>query len=288
MNTANKNAQKIASAQGKEISSCIKDGAKGKLTGTIETCTTSDPKGKVAKAKTQYGQKTAKDCASGSGFIALADPNTVTQRAMDKELSIIHWVFGSDLDTAVFAEETNKANSKCQQDVAKAIFKCQDTKWKEYNSCKKNKLKGKGSTKATNSTELQDECLGTNGTNGSIPDPKGKIAKKCDFTGTINKKCPNLNVYPGCPGVRRLPARTDDRRSAGCEPRWDRRVTTRGDPQCDGSADPFAPSVSRIREASGLSGWLIASSILRWPNRSISSIRHPALVDASASHISLF
>ena len=37
VNTANKNAQKIASAQGKDISSCIKDGAKGKLTGTWST-----------------------------------------------------------------------------------------------------------------------------------------------------------------------------------------------------------------------------------------------------------
>ena len=195
VNTANKNAQKIASAQGKDISSCIKDGAKGKLIGSIEACTTSDPKGKVAKAKTKYDEKTTKDCGSGSGFIALADPNTVKQRAMDKELSIIRWVFGSDLDTGVITEADNKDDSKCQQAVAKAIFKCQDTKWKEYNSCKKNKLKGKGSTEATNSTELQDECLGTNGTGGSIPDPKGKIAKKCDFTGTIDKKCPNLNVY---------------------------------------------------------------------------------------------
>ena len=104
VNTSNKNAQKIASAQGKDISSCIKDGAKGKLTGTIGACTTSDLKGKVAKAKTKYDEKTAKDCASGSGFIALADPNTVKQRAMDKELSIIRWVFGSDLDTGVITE----------------------------------------------------------------------------------------------------------------------------------------------------------------------------------------
>ena len=51
VNTANKNAQKVASAQGKDIAACIKNGAKGKLTGTIEACVTSDPKGKVGKAE---------------------------------------------------------------------------------------------------------------------------------------------------------------------------------------------------------------------------------------------
>ena len=50
VNLANKNAQKLASKQGKEISTCIKDGAKGKLTDAnapIESCLTSDTKGKV-------------------------------------------------------------------------------------------------------------------------------------------------------------------------------------------------------------------------------------------------
>ena len=31
-----------------------------------------------------------------------------------------------------------------------------------------------------------------------IPEPKGKIAKKCDLSGEVSRKCPNLNVFPGC------------------------------------------------------------------------------------------
>ena len=60
INSINKNATKIVKAQGKDICSCIKDGAKGKLTGTIDECITSDPKGKVAKAETKLDEKIAK------------------------------------------------------------------------------------------------------------------------------------------------------------------------------------------------------------------------------------
>ena len=198
VNTTNKNAQKLASAQGKDIAACIKDFAKGEET-SAEACSVSDPKGKVKKAKGKLDEKTAKDCGDGSGFVGLADNATVKQLAMDQEFEIIHELFGTDLDTSVIKEADDKTNSKCQQAIAKAAFKCQDTKWKEFNACKKNALKaGKEplSAGAASSQELQDACLGV-GT-GSIPDGKGKIAKKCDFSGTINKKCPDRDVFPGC------------------------------------------------------------------------------------------
>ncbi len=200
INSVNKNAAKIVKAQGKDICSCIKDGAKQKLTGSIEVCIVSDPKGKVAKAKSKYDAKTTKDCGSGSGFLNLADAADVKQSAMDKDINLIHWIFGSDLDAAILKEATFKTDSKCQQAVAKSAKKCQDEKLKAYNGCKKDELKGKNGPAVTSAQELQDRCLGT-GT-GSIPDPKGKLAK-CNqkMLATINKKCPNLNVFPGCPGV---------------------------------------------------------------------------------------
>ena len=198
VNTTNKNAQKLASAQGKDIAACIKDFAKGKET-SAEACSVSDPKGKVKKTKGKLDEKTAKDCGDGSGFVGLADNATVKQLAMDQEFEIIHELFGTDLDTSVIKEADDKTNSKCQQAIAKAVFKCQDTKWKEFNACKKNALKaGKEplSAGAASSQELQDACFGV-GT-GGIPDGKGKIAKKCDFSGRINKKCPDKDVFPGC------------------------------------------------------------------------------------------
>ena len=204
VNTANKNAQKIGDAQGKDISSCIKDGAKGRLgTQTIEECTISDPKGKVDKAKRKYDKKTNADCTGGSGFISLADNTTAKDAAMEKELDIINMIFTNGMDAAsggVIQESDNKDDSKCQQALVKALYKCQATKWKEYSSCKKNKLKGKDTSPATTAQELQEACLQAdpNDPLTGIPDPKGKIAKKCDLSGEVSRKCPNLNVFPGC------------------------------------------------------------------------------------------
>ncbi len=193
LNGANKNAAKIVKAQGKDICACIKDGVKGKLTapGAIEDCLTSDPKGKVAKAKAKYDSKTG-NC--DAGFVNLASAAVVKQASMDKDLSLIHWVFGSDLDLAIILD------SRCQSKVAKALKKCEDEKLKAYNKCKKDAIKGKNGPVITSAQELQDRCLGT-GT-GSIPDPKDKLAK-CNqkLLDTIDQNCPDLGVFPGCPGV---------------------------------------------------------------------------------------
>ncbi len=206
VNTTNKNAQKIGDAQGKDIAACVKDFAKGKKP-SAEDCAVSDPNGKVGKAESGYDSKTGSDCGAGSGFMNLADGAFAKDVAKNKELDILHTIFSvGDVDPLIILEADpndpdSKTNSKCQQAIIKAVYKCQTAKWKAYNSCKKNKLKGKGTTPATTALELQDECLGANGTASGVPDPKGKIAQKCDFAGTISKKCPNQDLFPGCPGV---------------------------------------------------------------------------------------
>ena len=57
VNTVNKWAAKVAKAQAGDIAKCLKDGGGGKLTGTIEACIRSDPKGKVGKAVDKLNQK---------------------------------------------------------------------------------------------------------------------------------------------------------------------------------------------------------------------------------------
>ncbi len=188
VNTSNKGAQKIADAQGKNYSSCIKDFAKGK-NGSADACAEADSKNKLSKANGKYDDKTAKDCTEGSGFLLIADNATVKAAAKDKELAILEMIFGTDggVDGAIITEADNKDDSKCQQAIVKAVFKCQATKWKEYNKCKKFKIKGKDTTQAATAQELEDECL-DDGTTGGVPDGKGKIAKKCNFSSTISKK----------------------------------------------------------------------------------------------------
>ena len=201
INELNKNFAKVAKAQGKAICKCIKDGSKGQLTGTIETCLTADVGGKVAKAQNKTVSKESQKCTTPPDFGA-TDATTVNQVSVQKELDLIHAIFGSDLDTGVIIDfDADKDGSKCQTAAAKASKKCQDAKLKAFNSCKKDGLKGKlpGVLSFDQVTDLEDECLGA-GPNG-IPDPKSKITKACEtkLDDTIGKKCAgNLDVFPGC------------------------------------------------------------------------------------------
>ena len=97
---------------------------------------------------------------------------------MQKEIDLVHEVFGPDLDKAIFSEGGDtKAASKCQQLVADSVKKCQDAKLKEFNRCKKEGLKDEI---IQSSLDLQG-CMGT--------DLKEQIAKACDpVSGTIRKK----------------------------------------------------------------------------------------------------
>jgi hypothetical protein len=206
VNSINKGAAKVAKAQAGDNAKCIKNGGKGKLTpgpSPIEECITSDPKGKVQKA---IGKIKTGDCSSAPAFPPI-DTNAVSigGKMKDRALDLIHAIFGTDLDAVVVSADDDKPGAGCQAAIAKAVGKCQDAKLAGFNSCKKNKLKGKDTSAAKNSGELQDECLPADGT--GIPDGKGKIAKKCatGLASVLSKKCAvgNLNdLVPGCaPGV---------------------------------------------------------------------------------------
>jgi glycerophosphoryl diester phosphodiesterase len=204
INELNKGLAKVAKTQGKDIGKCIKDGSKGKLEGqSIEECITADNKGKVAKAKQKTISKASPLCGVPPDF-GPSDPNTVNQVAVEKELSLIHEVFGSDLDaaTAIISAADNKDGSKCQQGVAKAMKKCQDAKLKVFNACKKSGLSAKSSSRIVNPLGLAG-CFSGRG-DSIAADVKGKVAKACDpGTGkiktTIDKKCvADLGAFAGC------------------------------------------------------------------------------------------
>jgi hypothetical protein len=207
VNTVNKNAAKVAKAQAGDNAKCIKDGGNNKLPPgqTIEQCIVSDPKGKVGKAAGKLNEKVGKDCQGITPTIPpidVSDPNALSQIMIDKELALIHAIFGTDLDEVVAMKDPDKDEWKCQSAVAKAAGKCQDAKLATYNSCKKDQLKGG----VASAQALQDACMGTGtGLDRGIPDTKGKIGKKCGngLGGTLGKKCagtPNDLFFPPCAG----------------------------------------------------------------------------------------
>jgi len=194
INQVNKNFAKVAEAQGKEACECIKRASKGLLQGqTVEGCMTADGKGKLARARQKTLAKELSSCGTlpDFGYTSAANAN---EAAMGKELSLVHLIFGADLDTGIISEFMFQNGARCQHAVAEAAKACHDAKLDAFNGCKKAALKGKRTPAVTSAEELRDTCLGT-GTDG-MPDPKGKIRKTCvDKLGkTISKRCTGKEV----------------------------------------------------------------------------------------------
>jgi hypothetical protein len=193
----NKNFSQVAKAQGKSVLTCIKDSARNRLSGTMEACLTLDRKGKVGKAQRKTENRASAKCSVPPDFGA-TDPNTVNLVGVEKELSLIHAIFGSDLDEAIAGtiEIEEKDASKCQVAVAKQVFRCQQVRLREFTKCKKNGLKGKtdtGMVPDPNDSPFDDpsdleDCVGF--------DPKMKITKACDtkLGSTIANRCGGSQV----------------------------------------------------------------------------------------------
>jgi hypothetical protein len=200
---------KVAKTYGKHIDRCIKEGSRNRLPGgSIESCVVET--GTFGQDKVRDAQDKTLDKAGPSGKcpplarpdFGATDPNTVNRVALQKELSLIHAVFGSDLDTAIISEADNRDGSKCQQGVAKAMKKCQDAKLKAFNGCKKSGLSAKSSPQIVNAISLEG-CISGRG-DSIAADLKGKVEKTCDpasgkIKTTIDKKCiADLGAFAGC------------------------------------------------------------------------------------------
>jgi len=197
INQINKNFAKMAKVQSKEIMGCIGRRAKGLLDGTIEHCMTADAKGKVAKAVEKILAKEDAKCSDTLPDFAYTSGSIAAAAAIDKEISLIHSIFGSDLDASLVLAFFNKNASRCQADVLKTAQGCQSAKLKAFNRCKKDAIKGRKVAAVTSAQELQDACLGL-GASGT-PDPKGTIAKACEakLGAKIKGKCDKKNVDMG-------------------------------------------------------------------------------------------
>ena len=201
----NKNLEKVAKAQGKDICACIKDGTRDKLIGqTIEECMTSDAKGHVAQAKARTLAKASSKCTEIPDF-AFTDPNTVNRVAVDKDLDLAHDIFGPDLDAVIQLAADDAGTARCQTEVAKAAKKCQDAKLKEFRKCKKKGLKEVDSVQIVTRTQLAAGCMMQAGdpTTGQ-PDPGSKIERTCSsrLQQKIDKSCAGAadlsQAFPGC------------------------------------------------------------------------------------------
>jgi hypothetical protein len=191
----NKNLAAVAKAQAKDIRNCINNGARGRLSGSIEDCLTSDPRGKVAKAKLRTVLGEVEDCIANPPGFGASNAATVNDVATLQQIDLTHAIFGLDLDAAIVNAAEDKNTFECQQAVVKSVDRCRDTRLKTFNKCKK---AGVRDGSITDAVSLRSVCLDA--------DPRGKIAKFCDpgigkIGTTIATKCADTvlsNGFTGC------------------------------------------------------------------------------------------
>lgn len=190
LNAMNKDAAKLATAQGKVNGTCLKDAGKGKLPAgqSADQCLLADAKGKVDKATAKIAADFTGKCGTLPPFgLPIGSVSAqITDLTLDQSFNLLADVFGASLSTAAADCGADRALCKCQQAVGKAYEKLAATKRKEFVKCKKAALKAG----AMAATALED-CIADSGTPGSIAaDTKGKIGKARTKLGdVIGKKC---------------------------------------------------------------------------------------------------
>jgi pimeloyl-ACP methyl ester carboxylesterase len=202
LNALNKDAAKLAAAQGKANVACIKAAGKGTLPAgqNADQCLFADAKGKIAKATAKIGAHFTDKCGAlpPFGVPSGSVPAVVGGVAVDQAVNLLADILGASLRTAVIDCDADKAGCQCQQAVGKAFEKLAAKKLKEFVKCKKAALKGG----ALSAAALED-CVDAAGTAGSIAaDSKGKIgAARTKLDDAISKKCGGVSTARALPGL---------------------------------------------------------------------------------------
>lgn len=182
--TLNKDAAKLGKAQSKLQQKCLKDGAKGKLPGTVQQCIDDDSKGKISGSEQKTLADELKSCADGSGFVA-ASGAQANLSGKAETIELFHTLVGSSPDAAI---QNEKAEIKCQQKVQKALDKVLATESKVFAKCLKSALAlatDLGPVEACLDSLLTDEKVGK-----SVAKLKDLRAKRCEAL-TLN------TIFPG-------------------------------------------------------------------------------------------
>jgi len=189
-NALNKSGAKVASTQGKENVSCVKNAGKGKEMNAT-ACLTADLKGKVAGAVTKVSDAFTKSCDDVPPY-GPTDATTVSTAAKTETLALATDLFSGDLTGALVLSSTNTDGAKCQYAVASASQKLAGQIIKDFNTCKAAGLKDL----SIGSADDLDACIDI-----VNADAKGKILKAAvKLRDAITKNCTGLDTDALLPG----------------------------------------------------------------------------------------
>jgi pimeloyl-ACP methyl ester carboxylesterase len=194
INGLNKAGAKVASTQGKENISCVKNAGKG-TEPDATACFTADAKEKVANSIAKVSDTFDKSCTTLPDF-GPSDATTVGNAGKDAALELGLDVFSSDVTGAIVTAATNELAAKCQAALISNVHKLANQIVKDFGACKKDGL-------AAGTIEGEDDLVACVATVDS--DLKGKIAKgSLKVDDTINETCDGLDLdalFPGyCQG----------------------------------------------------------------------------------------
>ncbi len=186
----NKAASKVAKARGKIAKGCMKTAAKGDTAGA-QACITTDPKGKVAKARQKLSDTVLGKCQSPPSF-GFTDAATAGDGAEDGELSLVAGLLGNDLSSAALTTAENRDGARCQATVQFSASKLSFSVHKLFQACKKSGLKAGSFT----GSEQLAGCFDVLATDSS-----GKLARARNKTSSkMRKNCTSVDVSQTLPG----------------------------------------------------------------------------------------
>lgn len=159
----NKNVRKVAQAQARETSLCVKAAAREPV--DLEACVIADTKQRLARAFAKTIKHHSKKCSEGPDF-GYATAQTINDASSSEALALAHDFFGEPIDVAV--NGLDESTIDCQARAIAAAERLVDAKLKAFGKCKKIGLKIAG---IRNFVELA-ECL-----DATLPTASNKLAK---------------------------------------------------------------------------------------------------------------
>jgi hypothetical protein len=188
--------ERVSRTADKDARACLRDGARGRLAGTIETCTTSDRKRKVARAQQKTLDQAERHCAL-TPAVGPEDAATVNRAALQTPRDLLHDTLGADLDAAIADAAREPARWRCQRDVARALGQCLKGRLGEFSRC----VRADFADDQPDSDASLERCMER--------DPKGRVARACDAaigriaTRVLPRSCVARgadlsDAFPGC------------------------------------------------------------------------------------------
>jgi glucose/arabinose dehydrogenase len=175
---------------------CLRDGARGRLPGTVEVCTTTDRKGHIQRAEQKTIQRAARRCAVPPE-VGPFDPVAVNATAASAPRDLLHDVLGPDLDASLADAGSAPGLWKCQEAVVRALQSCTAVRLKQFARCAKQAL----ADDRPDTEQLLEACMDD--------DPRGVVERACDaalgriasrvLPRTCVKRGADLSdAFPGC------------------------------------------------------------------------------------------